>query len=168
DRTPGGLSDGPGDAAGSRCGQRAGASGLRRRQGRAAVRNHPLISGSAGGHVAAASRETGQQTTKNRERRATVSLQGKAAVITGSTSGIGLAIAEALAAPGVTALVNVLVAPPADAEAIADSLARKHGVQAIFHGADMRQPAQIAAMLDQAVETLGSVDILVNDAGIQH
>lgn len=97
-----------------------------------------------------------------------MSLQGKAAVITGSTSGIGLAIAEALAAAGANVLVNGLVASPADDEAIADSLARKHGVKAIFHGADMRQPAQIAAMIDQAVETFGSVDILVNNAGIQH
>lgn len=97
-----------------------------------------------------------------------MSLKDKTAVISGSTSGIGLAIAEALAAQGANILINGLVSQPAEGAAIAESLAQQHGVKAIFHGADMRQPEQIAAMIQTAADAFGSIDVLVNNAGIQH
>lgn len=97
-----------------------------------------------------------------------MNLRGKTAVITGSTSGIGLAIAEALAAQGANIVLNGLVAQPAEGEAIAAALVRQQEGKAIFHGADMRQPDDITSMITTAAETFGSVDILVNNAGIQH
>jgi len=95
-------------------------------------------------------------------------LAGKAAVVTGSTSGIGLAVANALAAQGAKVLINGLVAKPEEGEAIAAEMARRHGVEVRFHGADMARPEQIAEMIAAAAEAFGSVDILVNNAGIQH
>lgn len=97
-----------------------------------------------------------------------MSLAGKAAVITGSTSGIGLAVAEALAAQGANVLINGLVADPAEGQAIAERLAAQHGVKAIFHGANMMKPDEITDMVAAAAKAFGSVDILMNNAGIQH
>jgi 3-hydroxybutyrate dehydrogenase len=94
-------------------------------------------------------------------------LKGRSAVVTGSTSGIGLGIAEALAAQGAKVLLNGF----GDAQAIdklrAD-LAARHRVQVLYSDADMSRPAQIEAMMREAERTFGSVDILVNNAGIQH
>jgi 3-hydroxybutyrate dehydrogenase len=90
-------------------------------------------------------------------------LRGKSAIVTGSTSGIGLGIAEALARQGVNILLNGFgdTAP-------AIAAVTKHGVRAEFHGADMTKPAEIADMVRHAQATFGGIDILVNNAGIQH
>jgi 3-hydroxybutyrate dehydrogenase len=93
-------------------------------------------------------------------------LKGKSAVVTGSTSGIGLTVAEALAARGVNLLLNGF-GDAAAIETLRARLAREHGVTVIYDGADMARPAQIGAMMDRAAAAFGAVDILVNNAGIQ-
>ena len=95
------------------------------------------------------------------------SLAGKAAVVTGSTSGIGLAIARGLAERGCTVMLNGL-GEPADVEATRRSLAAASGSDVRYDGADMREPRAIADMIDAARSAFGSVDILINNAGIQH
>jgi 3-hydroxybutyrate dehydrogenase len=90
-------------------------------------------------------------------------LKGKTALITGSTSGIGLGIAKALAQQGANIMLNGfgdIEGPKAEIAAL--------GVQVDYHGADMSQPADIEAMMQQADKRFGRVDILVNNAGIQH
>ncbi|WMS44381.1 3-hydroxybutyrate dehydrogenase [Acuticoccus sp. MNP-M23] len=93
-------------------------------------------------------------------------LKGKSAVITGSTSGIGLGYATALADAGVNVMINGF----GDADAIEAERAKLEakGVKAVYSGADMTKPAEIAAMIAEANDKLGSVDILINNAGIQH
>jgi 3-hydroxybutyrate dehydrogenase len=94
-------------------------------------------------------------------------LRGKTAVITGSTSGIGLAIARGLAQAGSNVVLNGF----GDREAIEKSratIASEFGVEAQYSPADMTKPAEIASMIGDAQSRLGSVDILVNNAGIQH
>jgi 3-hydroxybutyrate dehydrogenase len=93
-------------------------------------------------------------------------LAGKSAVITGSTSGIGRAIAERFAREGANVMLNGF----GDAKAIEAQRAalEELGVKAGYHGADMTKPAQIADMIAQAAKAFGAVDILVNNAGIQH
>ena len=90
-------------------------------------------------------------------------LKGKTALVTGSTSGIGLGIAKALAAQGANVMLNGF----GDAEGPKAEVAA-FGVQVGYHGADMSQPAQIAAMVQACEAEFGAVDILVNNAGIQH
>lgn len=97
-----------------------------------------------------------------------MSLSGKTAVVTGSTSGIGLAIAHALAAQGSNVLVNGLEAAPGEGARVAAEIAEMHGVQTRFSGANMLAPRDIAAMIDEAAAALGGVHILVNNAGVQH
>jgi 3-hydroxybutyrate dehydrogenase len=93
-------------------------------------------------------------------------LQGKTALVTGSTSGIGLGLAKALAAQGAHVMLNGFGdAEAARAEVRAVAAA---GVRVGYHGADMSQPAQIEAMVQAAIAEFGAVDILVNNAGIQH
>ena len=95
-----------------------------------------------------------------------MSLKSKSAVITGSTSGIGLAYARALAAEGAHVMINGF----GDAAAIEQERAKiesEFSVKAVYSPADMTKPDQIAAMIQQAASTLGSVDILVNNAGVQ-
>jgi 3-hydroxybutyrate dehydrogenase len=90
-------------------------------------------------------------------------LKGKTALVTGSTSGIGLGIAKALAAQGANIVLNGfgdVEGPKAEVAAL--------GVQVSYHGADMSKPAEIEAMIEHAKATFGGVDILVNNAGIQH
>ena len=90
-------------------------------------------------------------------------LKGKTALVTGSTSGIGLGIAKALAAQGANIVLNGfgdVDGPTAQIQAL--------GVQVAYHGADMSKPAEIEAMVRFARERFGAVDILVNNAGIQH
>jgi 3-hydroxybutyrate dehydrogenase len=94
-------------------------------------------------------------------------LKGKNAVVTGSTSGIGLAIARALAQDGANVMINGFGAA-ADIEKERAGIVADFGVKAIYSPADMTKPAEIAAMIATAERTLGSVDILVNNAGIQH
>lgn len=96
-----------------------------------------------------------------------MSLKGKVAVITGSTSGIGLAVARALASNGANVLVNGLEEESRGRE-IAAGIAAEFGVETEFSAANMLKPAEIQAMVAQAGERWGSVDILVNNAGIQH
>jgi len=93
-------------------------------------------------------------------------LKGKSAVVTGSTSGIGLAIASALAARGVNVMLNGF-GDPAEIKAICARLAKAHGVRVEHHGADMSKAAEIEAMMKGAESSFGAVDILVNNAGIQ-
>jgi 3-hydroxybutyrate dehydrogenase len=94
-------------------------------------------------------------------------LQGKTAVVTGSTSGIGLGIADALAAAGCDVMLNGFGEPPA-IERLRTGLAERHGVRAAYHPADMAKPAEIRALVAETARQFGGVDILVNNAGIQH
>jgi len=94
-------------------------------------------------------------------------LTSKAALITGSTSGIGLAIAQALAANGCNIVLNGLGDPTA-IEQTRSHMAREYGVSVFYHGADLSQSDEIEAMMAYAEDQLGGIDILVNNAGIQH
>ena len=90
-------------------------------------------------------------------------LKNKTALVTGSTSGIGLGIAKALARQGANIVLNGfgdVQGPRAEVAAL--------GVAVDYHGADMSKPAEIEAMMAFAAETFGGVDVLVNNAGIQH
>jgi 3-hydroxybutyrate dehydrogenase len=90
-------------------------------------------------------------------------LKGKTALVTGSTSGIGLGIAKALARQGASVVLNGfgdVEGPKAQVKAL--------GVKVGYHGADMSKPAEIEAMMKYAAAEFGRVDILVNNAGIQH
>lgn len=90
-------------------------------------------------------------------------LKGKTALVTGSTSGIGLGIAKALAHQGANIVLNGF----GDAEGPKAEVAAL-GVKVGYHGADMSKPAEIEAMMKYAADSFGRVDILVNNAGIQH
>ena len=92
-----------------------------------------------------------------------MSLQGKTALVTGSTSGIGLAIADALARQGADVMLNGF----GDHRSAQAQIAR-HGHGVSYHGADMSKPGEIADLIEQTVSTFGGIDILVNNAGIQH
>jgi len=94
-------------------------------------------------------------------------LKGKTAVVTGSTSGIGLGIAGALAAEGCDIVLNGF-GNPAEIERLRAGLAEKHGVRAAYVAADMAKPAEIRDLIAQAADRFGGADILVNNAGIQH
>jgi 3-hydroxybutyrate dehydrogenase len=94
-------------------------------------------------------------------------IKGKSAVVTGSTSGIGLAIAKALAEAGANVTINGF-GDKAAIEAERAGIEKAFGVKASYSPADMTKPAEIADMIRTAEKTYGSVDILVNNAGIQH
>lgn len=94
-------------------------------------------------------------------------LRGHAAVVTGSTSGIGLALAEALAGEGVNVMLNGL-GDMAAIERTRTALAAKHGVEVLYHAADMTRPAEIADLIACAHREFGRLDILVANAGVQH
>jgi 3-hydroxybutyrate dehydrogenase len=94
-------------------------------------------------------------------------LKGKTAVVTGSTSGIGLGIARALAKEGVNVVVNGF-GDKAAIERERAGIEKEFAVKAIYSPADMTKPAEIADMIATAEKTFGSVDVLVNNAGIQH
>ena len=94
-------------------------------------------------------------------------LKGKSAIITGSTSGIGLAYAKAFAAEGASVVINGF----GDAAAIEKeraALEATSGAKALYDAADMTDPAAIAAMVKRCHDALGGPDIIVNNAGIQH
>ena len=96
-----------------------------------------------------------------------MSLKSKSAVVTGSTSGIGLATAKALAAEGCDIMINGF--GDADAiEAERAGLEKDYAIRAIYSGADMSKPAEITAMVAQAEAAFGKIDIMVSNAGIQH
>src|SRR5262245_50946312 len=94
-------------------------------------------------------------------------LQGRTALVTGSTSGIGLGIAEALASRGANLVLNGF-GDKGEIERLRARLADTHRVTVRYDGADMSKPDAIEAMLKAAIAELGSVDVLVNNAGIQH
>ena len=94
-------------------------------------------------------------------------LKGKTALVTGSTSGIGLGAAEALAAQGANIILNGF-GDAAEIESIRARIARTFSVEVIYHPADMSKAHEIAAMMDAAQIQFGGVDILVNNAGVQH
>ena len=96
-----------------------------------------------------------------------MSLNGKSAVVTGSTSGIGLAYARAFAKDGANVFLNGF-GEPGEIEATRAGLAREFGVDVRYSPADMTKPSEIAAMVTEAESAFGAVDILVNNAGIQH
>src|SRR5215472_9513104 len=83
-------------------------------------------------------------------------LAGRAAIVTGSTSGIGLGIAEALASRGANVVINGF-GDANEIERLRARLAEEHGVNALFDGADMRKPAAIACMVGRAVDEFGRV-----------
>src|SRR5262245_5089562 len=88
-------------------------------------------------------------------------LQGKVALVTGSTSGIGLAIAKALAGEGAKLMINGFGDP-------ADIVRECEELGAVHDGADLSDPAAIARMMTRCADELGGPDVLVNNAGIQH
>ncbi len=94
-------------------------------------------------------------------------LKGKNAVVTGSTSGIGLGIARALAQDGANVVINGF-GDAKEIEQERSGIEKDFGVKALYSPADMTKPADIAAMVKLAETTFGSVDVLVNNAGIQH
>ena len=93
-------------------------------------------------------------------------LKGKSALVTGSTSGIGLAIARAMAAQGANVTINGF-GDTAAIEKERSGIEREFGVKAVYSPADMTKPAEIADMVKTAEKTFGSLDVLVNNAGIQ-
>jgi len=94
-------------------------------------------------------------------------LKNKTALITGSTSGIGLGIARAFAQAGVNVMLNGL-GDAATIEKLRADLAAETGAKVQFHGADLRQAGEVAALVATTEAVFGGVDILINNAGIQH
>ena len=94
-------------------------------------------------------------------------LTGKNAVVTGSTSGIGLGIARALAKEGANIMLNGF-GEKAEIKQERAGIESEFGVKAVYSPADMAKPAEIAAMIKTAEAAFGTVDVLVNNAGIQH
>jgi 3-hydroxybutyrate dehydrogenase len=94
-------------------------------------------------------------------------LNGKVAIITGSTSGIGLGIARAFSSAGASVVINGFGKPDEIAGTVA-GLQDGTGTRAIYSAADMTKPSEIADMVRTTIETFGRIDILVNNAGIQH
>ena len=94
-------------------------------------------------------------------------LKGKSALITGSTSGIGLGIARTLAGQGCNIMLNGL-GDPEKIEATRVALEAEFGITARFHGADMTRSDEISSLVETTAAAFGTVDILVNNAGIQH
>lgn len=94
-------------------------------------------------------------------------LKGKTALVTGSTSGIGLGIAHALAAQGANIVFNGF-GDAAQIVKLQDDTTRQYEVETSYHNADMSKPAEIEAMMRFAADKFGAIDVLVNNAGIQH
>jgi 3-hydroxybutyrate dehydrogenase len=92
---------------------------------------------------------------------------GKTALVTGSTSGIGLGIAHALASQGANIILNGL-GDKSEVEQLRAGLAERYRVDVLHDAADLSRPEEIQAMMDRAVMKFGGIDVLVNNAGIQH
>src|SRR5258707_4533658 len=93
-------------------------------------------------------------------------LKGKSALVTGSTSGIGLAIARAMAADGANVTINGF-GDKAAIEKERSGIEKEFGVKAMYSAADMSKATEIADMVKTSEQTFGSLDVLVNNAGIQ-
>jgi 3-hydroxybutyrate dehydrogenase len=93
--------------------------------------------------------------------------KNKSAIVTGSTSGIGLGMAQAFAEEGMNIMLNGFGRAD-EIEAIRGKIADEHKVQVLYNGADMTKPDQIGAMFRAAEDAFGAVDVIVNNAGIQH
>jgi 3-hydroxybutyrate dehydrogenase len=93
-------------------------------------------------------------------------LKGKVAVVTGSTSGIGLGVARALAAKGADIMLNGF-GDAAEIETLRTGIAAEFGVKTAYNGADLSKPAETKGLIEAATRELGKVDVLVNNAGIQ-
>ncbi|MGO4851123.1 SDR family NAD(P)-dependent oxidoreductase, partial [Inquilinus sp. 2KB_12] len=93
-------------------------------------------------------------------------LKGKVAIVTGSTSGIGLGIAKVLSGQGADIVLNGF-GDAGEIEAIRAGIEREHGVRAVYDGADMSKGDAVRGLVAATVKKLGRVDILVNNAGIQ-
>jgi 3-hydroxybutyrate dehydrogenase len=102
-----------------------------------------------------------------RGKTAAASLNDKVSLITGSTSGIGLGVARALARAGSAVILNGF-GKPEEIEATRTSVAEDFGVEVDYSGADMSDPASIAQMIEEMLAKFGRIDIIVNNAGIQH
>ena len=100
-------------------------------------------------------------------RRQRRELADKTAIVTGSTSGIGLGIARAFAAVGMNVMINGF-GHASEIESTRAELETAFNVKAVYSAADMSEPAEITAMVDEARNVFGQVDVLVNNAGIQH
>lgn len=91
----------------------------------------------------------------------------KSAIVTGSTSGIGLGMAKALAANGMNVMLNGF-GDAGEIESIRSALSSEYGIEAGYHGADMTRPEEIGALFKAAQAQFGAVDVVINNAGIQH
>jgi 3-hydroxybutyrate dehydrogenase len=96
-----------------------------------------------------------------------VTLTGKTALITGSTSGIGLAAAHTLAEQGINLVLHGLMEDK-EGIALAEKFATKYNIKTLFDGANLMDSNSIATFMSRAINVMGSIDILVNNAGIQH
>ena len=94
-------------------------------------------------------------------------LKNKSVVVTGSTSGIGFGIAQAMARSGANVMLNGF-GEATMIEKLRSYLATETGVLVLHHPADVSQPAEVAALIAATESAFGSVDVLVNNAGIQH
>ncbi|MCB9990437.1 MAG: 3-hydroxybutyrate dehydrogenase [Rhodospirillales bacterium] len=96
-----------------------------------------------------------------------MTLKGKSAIVTGSTSGIGKGMAEALAQAGCNVTINGF-GDTDEIEAIRAGLEGDYGVKALYHNADMQKPGEIEGLVAHTADQFGGVDIIVNNAGIQY
>src|SRR6476659_7342058 len=94
-------------------------------------------------------------------------LHGKTALVTGSTSGIGLGIAKALARDGANVVLNGF-GDTNDIDALRQTIASEHKVNVSYDGADLSKQDEIEAMMARALREFGAIDVLVNNAGIQY
>src|ERR1035438_10804813 len=93
-------------------------------------------------------------------------LEGKVALVTGSTSGIGLGIARSLSGVGASIMMNGF-GEADDIERLRSQPAEEYGVSVAFDGADLSRPDEVNRLVDETIDVLGVVDVLVNNAGIQ-